>query len=709
MDQGDLQKSKTYQEKFYQNHKGTKFKISVYWQSHTGKRRKENQDNYSIAETDNSLLFTVADGMGGAKGGAYASALVSKYYPYSAFTDNYYPLKEDIVTALKDVNRGVHILSHRYPELEGMGSTVVSLYFSQDSSFVAHVGDSRLYRLRNGQIDRLTKDHTVVQELIDSGSINDLSAKHPFSHMLSRSLGPVDAVEPEVNSLDFISGDIFILCTDGLYNHASDNRLNELFGNLGFEDLCGGLVDEALNEGGTDNVTVMVLKVEQTSEEFAQKSNNLILSRTISLDLQDEIFPISNIRVLDEVVRSDISELLPLVSGSKFHSIKGIEQSSNVIFSNDKLSSLDLGEIAERRAGRVTSGLFAVSVLAILFVIGFKYDFLKDDSSSPELVASIAKKLASEHTIETSSTKGAKTKEVLIDIPEDDISFPPFPKRIELITFLDSDQIVEYKNIIDGYRKRSVIEVDQVDIDTIPFKEAPAWLSLIEKLNLYRAELEFNQLKYGLVSASDQHEKELIKREIVDRNDKYLEIIEDINQSIREVDHKLRVLSVFKDTIPGRGYKKMLDEVALSNPILKQAIIDMGDLESKYVDLYQSAMMFGFKQTDLNNHLNLAVRNVKDSKIRVRSLFLATVNDREDNFKEVKNELKFIKDIYNLELTKLNKMVTIINLYQAPQSKVKEAATLRAERAILVQKVGQIEDFVTEQIELNLRRASLKN
>lgn len=228
-----------------------------------GRRREENQDSFGIIEAENYKIYIVADGMGGARGGAVASQLAIKTIKdelknYATITPNI--LSEIILEA----NEAIFQHSLEDPALSGMGTTIVVFLFTGTALHILHVGDSRAYRLRLGKLERLTEDHTLVSELVKAGAISEIQAEnHPVSHMLTRSLGPSTEVKVDCVTLKDgpIRGDKYLLCSDGLYNMVTPERIKEILRSKTTDEAVELLLAEANINGGTDNITVLIVEV----------------------------------------------------------------------------------------------------------------------------------------------------------------------------------------------------------------------------------------------------------------------------------------------------------------------------------------------------------------------------------------------------------------------------------------------------------------
>ncbi len=229
-----------------------------------GMRREENQDSFGIIKTDSFQGFFVADGMGGVNGGAIASRLA-----ISTIQELLPGLKEQMSpealrTAVAEINTRIFERGSAQPGLAGMGTTLVGLVFTVGGIISLNVGDSRAYRIRGDSIKQLSEDHTVVSELVKSGAISNQEAEgHPVSHMLTRSLGPLPEVliESRFELEAPAHGDVYVLCSDGLYNFLSNQDIFDVIKQNPLDDANQILINLANRRGGTDNITVVVISV----------------------------------------------------------------------------------------------------------------------------------------------------------------------------------------------------------------------------------------------------------------------------------------------------------------------------------------------------------------------------------------------------------------------------------------------------------------
>lgn len=233
--------------------------------SHVGMVRANNQDSAFAGD----YLFLVADGMGGHAGGDVASALATQDIAQSDTEPTGSPkdATETLRKAVLNANRKLRDTVGSRPELAGMGTTFTGFFTVGDKLALAHIGDSRLYRLRNNTLKQITIDHTFVQRLVDSGKITEEEAKfHPRRSVLMRVLGDVDA-SPEVDTdvLDTHPGDVWLLCSDGLCGYVEDPEIEKILRRrASLQGAVDALIDKSLAHGAPDNVTVVL--VETTAE-----------------------------------------------------------------------------------------------------------------------------------------------------------------------------------------------------------------------------------------------------------------------------------------------------------------------------------------------------------------------------------------------------------------------------------------------------------
>jgi protein phosphatase len=237
-------------------------RLSSFAGSDVGRLRSGNEDSHFCGQT----VFAVADGLGGHQGGEVASAAAVE--PLARLDGRSFKdageAAEALAAAIREANQAILDRAAGDPALYGMGTTVTAAAVAGDGQLqLAHVGDSRAYRLREGALDQLTTDHTVVGELVRRGRLTpEQAAIHPERSILTRAVGldprvPVDTPDP----LELHDGDQVLLCSDGLTEAVHDDQIAELLSAAGDGDAaCRSLIDAANAAGGPDNITVVLLR-----------------------------------------------------------------------------------------------------------------------------------------------------------------------------------------------------------------------------------------------------------------------------------------------------------------------------------------------------------------------------------------------------------------------------------------------------------------
>lgn len=227
--------------------------------SDTGRQRRANEDSLLVR----SPLFVIADGMGGAQAGEVASQLaVEAFQP--GLGDS--PEPEHALAALAQAANGrIHELSHSNAEHAGMGTTLTAIYIGERDVAIAHVGDSRAYCLRGGELLRLTDDHSLVDELMRQGRLTPEEAvEHPQRSVITRALGIEGTVEVDTRSFRGLSGDIYLLCSDGLTTMVDEQDIVAVLrAHPGLREAGEALIAAANQAGGRDNITVVLVRLEE--------------------------------------------------------------------------------------------------------------------------------------------------------------------------------------------------------------------------------------------------------------------------------------------------------------------------------------------------------------------------------------------------------------------------------------------------------------
>ncbi|TVR01005.1 MAG: hypothetical protein EA398_10895 [Deltaproteobacteria bacterium] len=234
--------------------------LHVVCDTDVGRERTENQDAWGFVDLDGVFFLIVCDGMGGHNGGSTASRLAVQTIEQTLEAEQG-DIPARMTAAISKANLRIFQWARRDPALYGMGTTVVLLAMDRQSGFahLAHVGDSRAYLLRDNVFERLTRDHTMVQRLVDDGLLTPEAAEnHPHSNIISRSLGGGETVEVEhhPDPISMRNGDIFLLCSDGLTGMVPESFVPRYLARHGIDDLPKVLIDESNAQGGLDNITV---------------------------------------------------------------------------------------------------------------------------------------------------------------------------------------------------------------------------------------------------------------------------------------------------------------------------------------------------------------------------------------------------------------------------------------------------------------------
>ncbi len=240
--------------------------------THVGVVREVNED--SILSSPDTQLWAVADGMGGYESGNVASNMIVKTLEGLHSKSNLSELVDSVEDSLIDVNQ--RILEYADIMLDGrtLGSTVVTLIIKQRVGICLWAGDSRLCRLRNDQFVQLSRDHSQVEELVEQGVITPEEAEHhPDSNIITRAIGANPELYIDINVFSVQLGDIFLLCSDGLYNMISNDEIVNIISGQSIDKAINELIQLALNNGAKDNVSVILVKGEPCKAESTQSKD----------------------------------------------------------------------------------------------------------------------------------------------------------------------------------------------------------------------------------------------------------------------------------------------------------------------------------------------------------------------------------------------------------------------------------------------------
>jgi protein phosphatase len=249
-------------------------RIEVAGHTHVGMKRNHNEDNYLILPDEN--LCCVADGMGGHSSGEIASKIaVDELAEFFRMTsrdqDATWPFKMDkarnydenrLATGIKLANKSIFEKASSDMKYKGMGTTIVSLHFTQDVAYVGHVGDSRVYVLRQGVLRQLTEDHSLLNDYLKAKKLTPEEIENfPHKNVIVRALGMKETVQVDVARVEPQEGDVFLLCSDGLSGMVADPQMQEILAHTTeLEKACSQLIDMANAAGGNDNVTCVLAR-----------------------------------------------------------------------------------------------------------------------------------------------------------------------------------------------------------------------------------------------------------------------------------------------------------------------------------------------------------------------------------------------------------------------------------------------------------------
>ena len=253
---------------------GGPLRIEVAGETNVGMKRTHNEDNFSILEE--SGLYIVADGMGGhASGEVAAKMAVDSLKEFFAATANdperTWPYKMDrskgyeenrLITGIKLANLRIYESAQRDPRQRGMGTTIVTMFAVEDGVYIAHVGDSRIYRMRDGKIEQLTEDHSLLNDYIKMKRLTpEEIANFPHKNVIVRALGMKDTVKVDTRFEQPRAGDLYLLCSDGLSGPVVDDEILSICGANGdLKSSAAKLIERANSNGGPDNITVVLAR-----------------------------------------------------------------------------------------------------------------------------------------------------------------------------------------------------------------------------------------------------------------------------------------------------------------------------------------------------------------------------------------------------------------------------------------------------------------
>ena len=230
--------------------------------TNAGEVRTKNEDFYVNSKINEGHIFVICDGIGGTNGGEIASEIAGNSIVQYLMSQRVMNIPKLINDSLKFAHNNILLNAEKNKSLYGMGTTIALVLMNEKKCFLAHVGDSRIYFIKEKEIELLTKDHSIVQQLIDAGEItNEIALKHPLRNYITHSLGSSYDFNRDYTS-SFVPSDnsYLLLCTDGLHNMINYDEICSSFSNIQPKKIAEVLMKKALEAGGKDNITITIIR-----------------------------------------------------------------------------------------------------------------------------------------------------------------------------------------------------------------------------------------------------------------------------------------------------------------------------------------------------------------------------------------------------------------------------------------------------------------
>jgi PPM family protein phosphatase len=421
--------------------------LSFWAATDVGKKREVNEDNFLV---DKKLsLFVVADGMGGHASGEVASHLAVHEFRnavdagrdtierYARADPGVRP--QEVLTllesAIQQAGLAIYQKGQAEPEKRGMGTTTSALLIAGDRGFIAHVGDSRIYMLRAGQVVQLTEDHSLVNELIRRGRITreglEGSPYKAYKNAVTRAVGVYENVQGDTIDFEILPGDQFLLCSDGLHAYLDEPRIIEMLKGDDVTEVPKALVDHANTSGGHDNITALVVRVESTStaatedraEELARKVDVLRQMPLFRHLIYKEILRVLNVTTVREYAPGEevIKEGTP--GDEMFILLRGkIRLHKNDAFITHLAPGSHIGEMAlvDRRQPRSASATAEERSRVLILKRSDFYEIIrKEPQLSVKLLWAFTQVLAERLRKTTADLSGARLEAGAQDLTEE--------------------------------------------------------------------------------------------------------------------------------------------------------------------------------------------------------------------------------------------------------------------------------------------------
>lgn len=226
--------------------------------THIGNVRASNQDSVLLDES--CRLYGVADGMGGHNGGDIASQ--TAVLMMSRILESLEPTEDNLRSGFLQVNDLIYQKQLNDPVLSGMGTTLTVLWERESDVLLGHIGDSRAFLMRNGKMEKISYDHSVVADMVREGLLTEEQAMiHPYRNVITQAVGTSESLDPDMKAFEKKKGDKYLICSDGLYEYVSMDEMRELLMRYSMEDAAEQMIEKALQGGGKDNITVLIAEV----------------------------------------------------------------------------------------------------------------------------------------------------------------------------------------------------------------------------------------------------------------------------------------------------------------------------------------------------------------------------------------------------------------------------------------------------------------
>ncbi len=247
------------------------YTVSAFGHSDTGFVRQNNEDAWG--KVSHLCLYVLADGMGGHRAGEVAAKETverlctrMRHWVHSKHHYDLAHVKELLRKAICEINAEIYALGQSNEQLRGMGTTLCCVYFHPEGVICAHIGDSRIYRLRNGRLDQLTMDHSLVRELIELGQLSEQqAADFLYKNIITKAIGTEPLVEPSISIQEIHSGDLYLMCSDGLSDQVTREEIEIILRRKHkLQELAKEFILLANQRGGSDNTTVVLMDITQS-------------------------------------------------------------------------------------------------------------------------------------------------------------------------------------------------------------------------------------------------------------------------------------------------------------------------------------------------------------------------------------------------------------------------------------------------------------